>query len=60
LQKAKVEIMWLLKEELLKMQTSGIHHMSTQKPGRYKVCSDGWKMFLQISWWKQKKTDQEH
>jgi ATP-dependent RNA helicase DDX46/PRP5 len=36
-QKAKVEIMRLLKEELLKMQTSGIHHMSSQKPGRYKV-----------------------
>ena len=36
-QKAKVEIMRLLKEELLKMQTSGIHHLGSQKPGRYKV-----------------------
>ena len=36
-QKAKVEITRLLKEELLKMQTSGIHHMSNAKPGRYKV-----------------------
>jgi ATP-dependent RNA helicase DDX46/PRP5 len=36
-QKAKVEIMRLLKEELLKMQTSGFHQLATQKPGRYKV-----------------------
>lgn len=36
-QKAKVEIMRLLKEELLKMQTSGYHHLGAQKPGRYKV-----------------------
>jgi ATP-dependent RNA helicase DDX46/PRP5 len=36
-QKAKVEITRLLKEELLKMQTSGIHHMSSQSKGRYKV-----------------------
>ena len=33
-QKAKVEITRLLKEELLKMQTSGIHHINK---GRYKV-----------------------
>jgi ATP-dependent RNA helicase DDX46/PRP5 len=36
-QKAKVEITRLLKEELLRLQTSGFHHMSSQKPGRYKV-----------------------
>ena len=33
-QKAKVEITRLLKEELLKLQTSGIHHINK---GRYKV-----------------------
>ena len=33
-QKAKVEITRLLKEELMKMQTSGIHHINK---GRYKV-----------------------
>lgn len=33
-QKAKIEITRLLKEELLKMQTSGIHHINK---GRYKV-----------------------
>lgn len=33
-QKAKLEITRLLKEELLKMQTSGIHHINK---GRYKV-----------------------
>ena len=33
-QKAKIEIMRLLKEELLKLQTSGMHHSNK---GRYKV-----------------------
>ncbi len=33
-QKAKVEITRLLKEELMKIQTSGIHHINK---GRYKV-----------------------
>ena len=32
--KAKLEITRLLKEELLKLQTSGIHHINK---GRYKV-----------------------
>ena len=35
-QKAKVEIMRLLKEELLRMQTSGMHHSSKSR-GRYQV-----------------------
>jgi len=35
-QKAKVEITRLLKEELLKLQTSGLHQMN-RTVGRYKV-----------------------